>query len=115
MNTYVKNHERMILECIRTKEVDQKLAEAHQLRILWLQHERLVHLVIFLFTVLVLILIFLGTLLMDHLLLYVVMAILLIVSVFYCLHYFFLENAVQRWYRLYDEIEIVIRNQSPKI
>ena len=73
----------------------------------WIQHERLVHLIV---TVMVV----LGELfVLDLVLLHpelgiipaIVMLGLAILLGFYFYHYFFLENTVQRWYKIADEMK----------
>lgn len=105
MKAYVKKHEAYIIESIKLGKSDYSLINYHKDRISWLAHERLIHLIVFLFTLLALIVFFSLALIIDNMWLYLVAAILLVVSVFYCIHYYFLENSIQRWYELADEME----------
>ncbi len=105
MKVYVKKHESYIDTCIKHGDVDAELIDYHKDRISWLAHERLVHLLVFLFTLFGLMVFFTLAMIIGGIWLYFVTVILLVVSVFYCLHYFFLENSIQRWYKLADELE----------
>ena len=76
----------------------------HERTIAAMQHERLVHLLVTLaFGAFLLISIGIA-LLHPALLIYVLSGLFFLLLVFYVAHYFFLENTVQRWYELTDEI-----------
>ena len=71
-------------------------------KIIYFQHERLIHLLVTLFYALFA-LCFLALSLLSPIFL-IIFFILLIFLIFYVKHYFFLENAVQYIYTLYDKI-----------
>lgn len=73
-------------------------------KIAFFQHERLIHLLVTLFYV-IFTLIFLG-LSFIHFIFLIPFFMLLIFLIFYIYHYFFLENAVQYIYKLYDQIMV---------
>jgi len=76
----------------------------HKNWIQFLQHERLAHLLVTLALSILFIIIFGISLLAPNtyfLILFVLLAILL---GFYIFHYYKLENAVQRWYSIYNDI-----------
>ncbi len=75
-----------------------------ELKIAWLQHERLVHLLVFITTILVLMVSFALVFFVDSPWIVILTLVLLVLTAFYCAHYFLLENTVQRWYKLYDQI-----------
>ena len=88
-----------------TEEMQQEL-RYHLQKIQFLQHERLVHLIVVFFTIVI-------TLFVLGVVLYLPDTIVasgpiflgfLILLAFYLAHYFFLENTVQHWYRLYEEL-----------
>ena len=81
--------------------------EEHQEKIRWLQHERLVHLIVTVMVVFVeLFVVFLALLHPElGLLPPVIMLCLAVLLGFYFYHYFFLENTVQRWYKIAEELE----------
>ena len=73
------------------------------IKINFFQHERLIHLIITLFYV-IMFLIFLILVSISYIFIIPVF-ILLIFVIFYIIHYFRLENGVQSLYFLYDEIK----------
>ncbi|MBR2699517.1 MAG: hypothetical protein IKE76_13100 [Clostridia bacterium] len=91
---------------VRAQKPTPALLETHLLRLRWLQHERLVHLIVLVMTVLT------ELFTVDLALLHpetnplsaVVMLLLAVLLGFYFWHYFFLENTVQRWYKLADNL-----------
>lgn len=112
MTAYAKQHEKYILQRLQDNNVDQQLIEYHRLRIQWLQHERLVHLLVFLFALVVTLIFFaLGWVYQSSWMIGIFL-IVLVLSIFYCIHYYFLENTVQRWYVLADEMDTVIRSKK---
>ena len=99
---WCRDHESHISEANPSEE----LLNLHQEKIRILQHERLVHLIV---TAMV---VFAELFVVDLVLLHpelglvpaVVMLGLAILLGFYFYHYFFLENTVQRWYKIADEM-----------
>ena len=109
MIDYMKSHERYIREMLE-KNLDRKallnLLHYHDKQIQWLQHERLVHLITMLFVCLFMLLIFGFTILVPSLPCMIISALLIILSVAYIIHYYRLENGVQRWYSLSNQIKL---------
>ena len=105
---YMKAHESHIREMILkdlSKQKRHDLKEKHTRMITYMQHEWLVHLMVTL-AIGAFLLITLAILLIKPTLeIVILMGLFLILLVFYVMHYFFLENTIQRWYRLMDEIE----------
>ena len=107
MKKWCKEHEAYISEACPSEE----LLTLHKEKIHILQHERLVHLIV---TVMV---VFVELYVVDLVLLHpelgvvpaVVMLGLAILLGFYFYHYFFLENTVQRWYKIADEMRKSLR------
>ena len=90
-------------------DVDAELLRLHGLKIEWLQHERLVHLIVLLLVaVLFLFSVGLFIALMRPLVLLLVAAALVLLTA-YLRHYFFLENTVQSWYVLYDRMSELVQ------
>ena len=84
----------------------KKMLGIHLQKIQFLQHERLVHLIVVFFTI-VITLFALGIVLFlpDTLLASGPIFLgFLVLLAFYLAHYFFLENTVQHWYRLYERL-----------
>jgi len=109
MIDYMKSHERYIREMLE-KNLDREallnLLQYHDKQIQWLQHERLVHLITMLFVCLFMLLIFGFTILVPSLPCMILSALLMILSVAYIIHYYRLENGVQRWYSLSNQIKL---------
>lgn len=74
-------------------------------KISFYQHERLIHLIVTcLVAISAILFTFMGLLLNNYLLL-IVSIILFILFTFYILHYYFLENSIQKLYLYYDKIK----------
>ena len=103
MKQFCREHEAKVTGTEATEE----LLEEHLRMISWIQHERLVHLIV---TVMV---VFCELFVVDLVLLHpelgllpaVIMLGLAVLLGFYFWHYFFLENTVQRWYRIAEEMQ----------
>ena len=103
---YCREHERSVELALKEGAVSKQLLERHLEKLRWLQHERLVHLIVVLMTVM-------GELFtVDLALLHpetdppaaVLMLALAVLLGCYFLHYFFLENMAQHWYVLADRL-----------
>ena len=82
----------------------EKFRQEYFVHLSFYQHERLVHLLV---TILFAILTFLSigiAIVGEYPAMYLVTAALLILLIPYIRHYYFLENAIQKMYDLYDEI-----------
>lgn len=82
----------------------EELITEHLRKIEFMQHERLIHLLVtMMFTLSFLIM--LGVLLMTgEILLILLLVLALALLIPYIWHYYFLENSVQRMYKMYDEL-----------
>ena len=102
MKRYCRDHE----ASMATSPPSRALLEIHLEKLRWLQHERLVHLIVLVMTALA------ELFTVDLALLHpetdplaaIVMLGLAVLLAFYFAHYFFLENTVQHWYRLADQL-----------
>ena len=107
MKRWCREHEAEVTAALEGGTVTCELAEEHLLKIAWLQHERLVHLIV---TALVAVceLFFVGLSILHPelgLLPPVIVLILAVLLGFYFYHYFVLENTVQRWYIIADQLK----------
>ena len=107
MKQYCRSHDKAVTMAVSDHRVTQELITLHREKIRILQHERLVHLIV---TVMVVIVeLFVTDLVLLHPELGIcpalVMLGLAVLLGFYFYHYFFLENTVQRWYRLLEIME----------
>jgi hypothetical protein len=112
MKKYCREHEALVKASIDGDRVTPELLDLHREKIGILQHERFVHLLV---TVMVVIVeLFVVDLVLLHAELgvgaAVVMLGLAVLLGFYFAHYFFLENTVQRWYALEDEMRAALNN-----
>ncbi|HRS84047.1 MAG TPA: hypothetical protein P5238_11240 [Smithellaceae bacterium] len=118
MIDYIARHEAYVRELLAGHPGKETLAELlayHNQQISWIQQERLAHLITMLFVCLFFLLAF-GYTMIHFVLPYLLLtALLLILSVAYILHYYRLENSVQRWYLLSNQIreKLLQSKQSP--
>ena len=99
---FCREHEARVTAAVETGKATEELLEEHLRMIAWVQHERLVHLIV---TVMVVLCeLFTVDLVLLHPELGIVPAVIMLglaVLLGFCFrHYFFLENTVQRWYRI---------------
>jgi hypothetical protein len=105
----MKRHERYVKEMLEknlSREALLALLAYHDKQIQWMQHERLIHLIVMLFVCLFFLLSF-GFTIVNLSLPYIILsALLMVLSVAYIIHYYRLENGVQRWYLLSNQIKL---------
>jgi hypothetical protein len=103
MYRYLKDHESYIMNLLASeKELEWgSIAAYHKTQIHFLQQERLAHLVVTCVFGILLFLSSITTAFVPIPALYGLDLILGVTLVFYIVHYYRLENGVQRWYRLY--------------
>lgn len=102
MKRFIKNHQEWLKKTALSPEL---ILAHHQQKIKYLQHERLIHLLITLFFGLLL---FGVSLWAAHQSYWPVLVLWLVVAVlegFYIKHYYLLENTVQHWYQIEDELK----------
>ena len=126
MKKFCKEHEAYMLRCLEAcgepketaasaslsenagkKAPYAALLKLHLERIRWVQHERLIHLIVTLLTALA------ELFALDLVLLHpethpwdaLFMLGLAVLLMFYFAHYFFLENTVQRWYKIAEVLQ----------
>ncbi len=99
MNT-VSEH----LDNCRTKDELSVILSEHMDKIAFMQHERIVHFLVTMMFAVVLAIFMVGMLLTDNMMLLVLVTIITVLLAFYIKHYYFLENTVQKMYKVYDRI-----------
>ena len=105
IESFIKNR----LETASDEEIEKVLSE-FETKIAYFQHERLIHLIVTmffaLFTLMQFALIFMIRDVWDLIItaVFLMAVILLCVLIGYICHYYFLENSVQKMYRLRDKI-----------
>jgi protein-S-isoprenylcysteine O-methyltransferase Ste14 len=108
MIDYMKKHENYVRDMLEKKLDEEKLKELlayHDKQIQWMQHERFVHLIVMLFVFLFTLLSFGFTVIRTSTPSIILSGLLLILSVVYLIHYYRLENGVQKWYLISNEIK----------
>jgi hypothetical protein len=107
MYRYLRDHESYITALLESgKELDWgAIASYHKTQIRFLQHERLVHLIVTCVFGMLFFFSSITTAFMPFPALYGLDLILGVTLVFYIIHYYRLENGVQRWYRLYVSLQ----------
>ncbi|MDF2685876.1 MAG: hypothetical protein K0S55_1057 [Clostridia bacterium] len=104
MSGYIKKYDKYIKSVLENSSIAgyDKIIETHLIQIRFLQHERIIHLLVTLFFALFLFISFAVALFTSNFLFYVISFILMVVLIFYIFHYYLLENTVQRWYDYYN-------------
>ncbi|MBE7003428.1 MAG: hypothetical protein E7425_03965 [Ruminococcaceae bacterium] len=106
MKRFCREHERWMEQELQRGGATENLLAIHLEKLHWLQHERLVHLLVLMMTLL-------AELFFVYLSLAhpetnpasnAVMLALAVLLAFYFAHYFFLENTTQHWYRIAESV-----------
>jgi cell division protein FtsW (lipid II flippase) len=108
MIEYMKRYERYVQEMLEKnlqQEALKELLEYHDKQIQWMQHERIVHLITMLFVCLFTLLSLGFAIVTPALPGIALCALLMILTIAYIIHYYRLENGVQRWYDLSNKIK----------
>jgi hypothetical protein len=108
MYRYLKQHEALVESMLARGAEHQDwagLARFHRTQIGYMQHERLIHLLVTLAFGLFGLLTLLASVAFPRTELTLLLLLFLALLLPYVAHYFRLENGVQRWYRLANEIE----------
>ena len=114
MYKYLLEQEKILLNALKYEDDLEKIYEYSKTQIAWISHERLVHLLITLyFGMLVLISVF-AAVILRYILLGFYLVILTIVFMFYIVHYYRLENGVQRLYKISNQIYNKINKKDDK-
>ena len=96
----------------KNEEDYEKIMEEHKLQLTFFMHERLVHLLVTLTFALLAFATFFALVFAFQTGLVVLFIALLVLLVPYIMHYYLLENGVQKMYRQYDEMYKRARAQS---
>jgi cell division protein FtsW (lipid II flippase) len=105
MNKFMKNHDVFLKKALEGPvENLEWLLDYHSDKVRFLQHERLIHLMVTLFFSFILLILFGMSLLEPSNLYPVLFLILAVLLIFYILHYYKMENTLQRWYRIQQKL-----------
>ena len=99
ISEFIKAHEQRLTKA----SFNPEFLAFHREQIRFLQHERLVHLMVMLFVMFVFLVSFVLFLFVNSLYIFAVFLLCLVLSIFYVFHYFKLENTVIRWYYIYND------------
>lgn len=86
--------------------------EEHLVQVSFFQHERLVHLLVFILVTICTVISLVTLLFRFNLWLFLMLILLIVLLVPYVMHYYLLENSVQKMYEQYDIILKHIRSLS---
>lgn len=111
MTSDIKTHNKW-LEQINWNNITEYEFFYHQHNILFLQHERLIHLLVMMLVTLLLSIFFIAALILSILTLYLLTTIFFVLDIFYIKHYYLLENTIQSWYRTSNKLEKIIYNKK---
>jgi len=102
----MQKHEKIILGYINSRKDENwtNIKEYHKVQIEFLQHERLVHLMVTLAFAAFSITSYIITGFLTTVPMILLDLILTTMLIFYIVHYYRLENGIQRWYDLYNRI-----------
>ena len=114
LKKYCREHEEAVSSAMNEHAVTEELLAEHHEKILMLQHERLIHLIVTAMSVVVEL--FAVYLVLVHPELGIGAALFMLAFAvllgFYFKYYFFLENTVQRWYKVEDELKKCLKEQN---
>lgn len=106
MIQFILEHETFIRKLL-TEEVVQdweKIRAYHKEQIIFLQHERLVHMMVTLFFGFLLVFVLFMALFLELVVFILLFVLLGVLEILYLVHLYRLETGVQRWYGLYRDI-----------
>jgi hypothetical protein len=104
MKNYMKEQEKYIKAELEKGDNLEEVFEYHKQQILWMQHERFIHLIVTLFTIAALLLFIVLLFNSTNIGIFIIFLILAVLTLFYLSHYRFLENTIQSWYELSNKI-----------
>jgi len=104
MIDYMNNYMEYIKTILKKEDINESIKKDFIEHIQFMQHERLIHLLVTMLFASLLMFGFIIMLIYFSWILVVFTAIIFIVEIFYIFHYYKLENGVQKMYRLYDEL-----------
>ena len=105
MKEYLYNYIKEIDSLLDGKKIGKDDIQNHLIKISFFQHERLIHLYVTLFSIL-LFFVFAGLGFIFYIF-FLIAFMLLIFSICYLVHYFHLENGVQYLYKQYDKMKSI--------
>lgn len=107
MQQKLKNHIKKTDALLKENKIKNKeeILEEQLTQISIFQHERFIHLLVTVFVGIIAVLFFLFGLLLENVMILLLFGITLLLFIPYILHYYHLENGVQRMYEQYWELK----------
>ena len=99
MSEFIKEHE----ERLKRSSFNEDFLAFHLHQVRFLQHERLVHLIVLLFVMFSFLLFLVLFLFLHSIHFLALFLVCLLLTIFYVFHYFKLENTVIRWYFIFND------------
>ena len=112
MIAYCREHEAYLDARLAAGENPAKLLEWHKTKLAWIQHERLIHLLVTILTAGAFLFALGAWLATQSLAALLFTLALLVLLACYLFHYFRLENTVQHWYRIADRLRAAADRES---
>jgi hypothetical protein len=103
LTNYMKYIEERLDKCSDSHELSEIMAE-HRDKIAFMQHERIVHFLVTMMFALILSIFVAVLVFTSNIPVLILVTMILVLLMFYIKHYYFLENTVQKMYRVYDGI-----------
>ena len=103
LTNYMKYVQDRLEKCSDSAELDEIMAE-HMDKIAFMQHERIVHFLVTMMFALILAIFIAVLVFTSNIPVLLLVTMILVLLLFYIKHYYFLENTVQKMYRVYDGI-----------
>ncbi|HBZ03094.1 MAG TPA: hypothetical protein DEO83_04705 [Lachnospiraceae bacterium] len=100
---YVKYIDTLLADAPEDVDWDKEI-EKHLNQISFFQHERLVHLIVFALVAICTVISILAFVIKSEIMILPLIILLFVLLVPYCMHYYLLENNVQKMYSQYDEM-----------
>ncbi|MBR6242025.1 MAG: hypothetical protein IKQ90_00860 [Ruminococcus sp.] len=113
LTAYMELTEKRLSECKDLAGIEEILAE-HKDKIAFMQHERIVHFLVTMMFALILTIFMCAFLFSDNMKLLVLVTMIIVLLAFYIKHYYFLENTVQKMYKVYDRMLEMKREMQGK-
>ncbi len=104
---FMKQYEQQLLQqmdTLKTLDEAKRLQIRHQRMIAFMQHERFIHLIVTLFFALFTLITLGFALFYPCLSVFILLGLFSFLLIPYIGHYYFLENTIQRWYALSEQI-----------
>lgn len=111
LKKYMEDVQRRLKEYSDKAELEEIFLE-HKDKIAFMQHERIVHFLVTMMFAILLSVFVVGFLLVENPALLLLVTIIIVLLGFYIKHYYFLENTVQKMYRIYDELLIIRKKEG---